>query len=126
MKLSHLQNPRRERLSSHGYETKSRYQLAQIKAPVEPITKFCQIPGEMFFADSMAGSSQRVLHVTDYGVDPFEFRDLHTFRATSGDDCGMVIASSANGIEATKAIGDNVGFWSQMMSSPSFNSFQGE
>jgi hypothetical protein len=50
MKLSHLQNPRRERLSSHGYETKSRYQLTQIKAPVESIAKFCQIPWGMFLA----------------------------------------------------------------------------
>jgi len=38
----------------------------------------------------------------------------------------MIIAGSANGIKAAKAIGDNVGSWSQMMSSPSFNSFQGE
>jgi hypothetical protein len=80
------------------------YQPAQIKAPVEPITKFCQIPGEMLFADSMEGSSQRVLHVTDYGVDQFEFRDFDIIRATSGDDCGMVIAGSADGTETAKTI----------------------
>jgi len=48
MKLSHLQDPRRVGLSSHSYETKSWYQLTQIKAPVEPIAKFCQIPGKCF------------------------------------------------------------------------------
>jgi hypothetical protein len=86
MNLSHLQDPCRAGLISHGYETKSRYQLTQIKAPVELITKFCQIPRGMFIADGMEGSSQRVIHITDNGADPLEFRNLDTIRATSRDD----------------------------------------
>lgn len=98
MKLSHLQSPCWEGLSPHCYETKTRYQLAQIKTPVEPITKFCQVPVEVFLTDGMKCSSQRVLWIADNGVKPLEFRDFDTIRTTSADDCRKVISSSADGL----------------------------
>ena len=126
MKLSHLQNPRREGLCSHGNEEEPWYQLPQIEAPVEPITKFCQIPREMLLADCMECPSQRVLHIADNGIEPLEFRDLDTVRATAGDDCGMVIPGSADCLETAKAIGNNLSPRSYMLGSPGVNSFQGE
>lgn len=123
MKLSQLQNACWKWLSPYCYETKTCYQLSQIEASVEPVTKLCQIPMEMFLADGMKGSPQRVLYVADDGIDPLELRDLDAGRAAAGDDYRVVIPGSAEGLEAAQAIGNNLGTRSQMVGSPCINSF---
>ena len=100
MKLSHFQNMCWKRSSPDGHKTKARYQLAQIKTPVEPITKLCEIPMEMLLADSMKGTSQRVFHVTDDGINPFELWDLNTVRAAAGKNYLVYMAGSADCLEA--------------------------
>lgn len=126
MKLSHLQNTCRKWLSPDGYETKTRYQLTQIESSVEPITKLCQISGKMFLANGMKGSPQRVFYITNYGIDPFELRDLDTIGTTTSDNYFMITSGLTGCSETVQAIGNNIGTRGEVDGNPSFNSFQGE
>lgn len=124
MKLSHLQNPCWERSGPDSNEAKTRDQLAQIEASVEPITKLREISMEMLLADGMKGPSQRVLDVADDGVDPLELGDLDTVRAAAGDDFPVLVAGRAERIETAQTIGDNRATGSKMVGGPGCNRFQ--
>jgi hypothetical protein len=126
MKLSHLQNPCREGLNFRGYETISRDQLTQIKAPVEPKTKFCQLPGKCFVMRSLKITRNEFFTFTMMVLSHLNLGIL----TLSGTPHEMIAVwsypASTNCIETAKIIGDNVRTWSHMNSSPTANSFQGE
>jgi hypothetical protein len=48
MKLSHLQYTQRKRPGTNSHITKTRYQLPQVKATIEPVAKLGEVPVKVF------------------------------------------------------------------------------
>jgi hypothetical protein len=98
--------------------TETRNHVFENEPAVETVTELRQIAWQMFFTDSMIGTVNRILQISDHRIDPGECLQCDTGRTTTGYDCLMLTTCILYRTKTLQSIGDTPTSRAQMTFRP--------